>query len=102
MAAVPKENWGKHHTIFAIMVAIAHPQPSTGLISLLMDTKGLCPVDKVTCVTALSMMMPSRMATGCNQSRLYPARTPRNRLEARDPPPRVIADCNQPGPESLE
>ena len=47
-AAVPKENCGKHQTMFARMVAIAQPQPRTGLISLLIETNGLCPVESVT------------------------------------------------------
>jgi hypothetical protein len=50
---------------------------------------------------AESIIMPRIIAIGCNQRRLYPASTPRKRLDANDPPPRVMALCNQPGPESL-
>jgi hypothetical protein len=73
------------------MVAIAHPHPNTGLISLLMETNGLCPVERVTWLIALNIIMPSIIAMGWSQRREYPARTPRNRLDASEPPPSVIA-----------
>ena len=77
--------------MFAIIVAIAHPHPRTGFISLLIETKGLCPVDKVTWLIALSMIIPRIIAIGWSHKREYPAKTPRKRLDANDPPPRVIA-----------
>jgi hypothetical protein len=101
-AAVPKENWGRHHTMLAKTVAIAHPHPSTGLISSLIETNGLWPVDKVTWDIAESIRTPNIMANGCNHNKLYPVKTPRNKLEASEPPPSVIALCNQPGPDNLE
>jgi len=47
------------------------------------------------------MMMPNIIAIGWSHSREYPARTPRNKLDASDPPPSVIALWSHPGPESL-
>ncbi len=37
-----------HQTMLAIIVAISHAQPSTGLISLLIASNGRRPVDSVT------------------------------------------------------
>jgi hypothetical protein len=58
-------------------------------------------VDKVTWLIAESIMIPKTIAIGCNHKRLYPARTPRNRLDAKEPPPKVIALWSQPGPDNL-
>ena len=48
MAAVPSENCGMAQTRFASIAAISQPQPSTGLMCLLIARNGFSPVDKVT------------------------------------------------------
>ena len=47
------------------------------------------------------MMIPRIIATGWSHNREYPARTPRNKLDASEPPPKVIALWSQPGPDNL-
>ena len=54
----------------AMIVAMAQPQPRTGLISSLMALKGLCPVDRATWEMAQSMMTPSTMATGWSHNKV--------------------------------
>jgi len=46
--AVAKLNCGRAQTRLAISVAMAQPQPNTGLTCLLMAWKGFSPVDSVT------------------------------------------------------
>jgi hypothetical protein len=56
--------------MFAMIVAIAQPQPRTGFISLLIEEKGLWPVERVTWLMADSMIIPKTMAMGWSQRRL--------------------------------
>ena len=39
------------------------------------------------------------IATNCNQIMLVPPNTPKKSAPASEPPPRVMALCNQPGPD---
>ena len=76
-ALVASANCGSDHTTFARSDASAQPQPSTGLTCWLIARNGRSPVDSVTQAMALSMTMPSAIASGWSQSIENPASTPR-------------------------